>query len=182
MNMLWTWFEICLLLQIMPLMGNWGGLEVRLVCCWLPLFPWVNSLKSLCLSFFLCKVQGLGESWLVKAKIFWDLWNTRSCADCQILDCFISFYKEITQKGNHNGATCSRGAPPAEERRELAPNLPPSCLHLPAGSRFCHGAWQSCPAWSSSQKPQWSKTIQQKNNWKCHCFLPFCTPFLPGQR
>lgn len=45
----------------MPLRGNWVGLEVRLVCSWLSLFPWVNSLKSPCLSFFLCKVQGLGE-------------------------------------------------------------------------------------------------------------------------
>jgi len=45
----------------MPLRGNWVGLEVRLVCSWLFLFPWVNSLKSPCLSFFLCKVQGLGE-------------------------------------------------------------------------------------------------------------------------
>lgn len=110
--------------------GAEEGWKFSRMYSWLPLFLWVNSLNSLSVSSL--EKWECWESCLGKVKIFWDFWNTRSCADCQILDCFITFYEKITSTESRSKGSSLWKCPlleidlSAEKMRGLTPNLPPS--------------------------------------------------------
>lgn len=107
------------------------------------------------------------ESCLVKVKIFWDFWNLRSCADCQILDCFITFYEKTTRvqsqcKKNLFVEVPSLGDWPSAEKM----GSPQTCLLLgwPSASLWAPGSAQVglFPAWISFQNLSDQKWYSRK--------------------
>lgn len=179
MNVLRTWFEIHLLLQVMPFTGNQEGWKFSRMCFWLLLFPWVNSLNSLRLSFFFCNVGVLREllskgedilrflehkklRWLPNIRLLHHLlWKNNQGK--------VSKYRNLFMEVPPFGPLCWKGE---TSHPKPASFLGWPCASLPAPVSALVGLF---PAWISSQTLNDQKWFsRKKNTWKSLCFLPFC--------